>query len=548
MRRTLPCAPGPDILRWPPHPDPKDERVTTVNVSDRPAHDLKVDVLVLGTVDVDGSAALADGTSLPGDTAAHLSSQLGALHASGKADEVVTLAAVPGVTAGRVVLTGLGAQNGQTGQTGPVDPEVLRRAAGAALRSVSKAAKVAVALPVADTAAVAAVAEGAALGAYRYAGVRGTSGAKGKGAKGAKAGRATQGSKAADDGVAAITVVTGDARTKDAKAAATRAAVLAEAKAYARDLVNTPPNQLYPQSFTESVRSRAAAGKGKVGITVLDEKALAKGGFGGIVGVGQGSANPPRIVTLSWAPPRATATVALVGKGITFDSGGLCIKPAASMLTMKSDMAGAAAVAATVLAAAELNLPVAVTGYLCLAENMPSGTAQRPGDVVTMRNGTTVEILDTDAEGRMVLGDGICLAAEAAPDAIVDIATLTGAQMVALGARVAGIMANDDAFRDRVRAAADRAGEAAWPMPLPKDLRAQLDSSVADLAHKGERWGGMLTAGLFLGEFVPEGTPWAHVDIAGPSFNEGGPWGYTPKGGTGYGVGTLLSLVEGYAG
>ena len=165
---------------------------------------------------------------------------------------------------------------------------------------------------------------------------------------------------------------------------------------------------------------------------------------------------------------------------------------------------------------------------------MPSGTAQRPGDVVTMRNGTTVEILDTDAEGRMVLGDGICLAGEAKPDAIVDIATLTGAQMVALGSRVAGIMANDDTFRDRVRAAADAAGEAAWPMPLPEDLRAQLDSPVADIAHKGERWGGMLTAGLFLKEFVAEGTPWAHVDIAGPSFNEGSPWGYTPKGGTGY--------------
>jgi leucyl aminopeptidase len=179
---------------------------------------------------------------------------------------------------------------------------------------------------------------------------------------------------------------------------------------------------------------------------------------------------------------------------------------------------------------------------------MPSGTAQRPSDVVTMRNGTTVEILDTDAEGRMVLGDGICLAGEAKPDAIVDIATLTGAQMVALGARVAGIMANDDSFRDRVSAAATTSGESAWAMPLPTDLRSQLDSSVADLAHKGERWGGMLTAGLFLKEFVTEGTAWAHVDIAGPSYNEGSPWGYTPKGATGFGVGTLLSLVEGYAG
>jgi leucyl aminopeptidase len=240
--------------------------------------------------------------------------------------------------------------------------------------------------------------------------------------------------------------------------------------------------------------------------------------------------------------------VALVGKGITFDSGGLNLKPSTGMVTMKCDMAGAAAVAATVFAAAELGVPVQVTGYLCLAENMPGGGAQRPSDVVTMRNGTTVEILDTDAEGRMVLGDGICLAGEGGPDAIVDIATLTGAQAVALGNRVAGVMANDDAFRARVCAAADAAGEAAWPMPLPKDLRAQLDSSVADIAHKGERWGGMLTAALFLQEFVPEGTAWAHLDIAGPAFNEGSPWGYTPKGATGYGVATLLGLLEDHAG
>jgi len=505
--------------------------LTTVTVSDRPAHELKADVLVLGTVDADGSAELAPGHDLPRPTAAHLASQLSALHARGAADEVLTLAAVPGVAAGRVVLVGLG--KGAAGTTG-FGHEVLRRAAGAAVRSATKAAKVVVALPAAGTESVAAIAEGAALGAYRYAGVRGPAKDAGNGA--------------ADEGVTAVTVVAAEGKGKAAKAAAARAAVLADAKAYARDLVNTPPNKLFPQSFADSVKQRSSAGSAKVTVKVLDEKALLKGGFGGIVGVGQGSVNPPRIVTLSWTPPRAKASVALVGKGITFDSGGLCIKPPASMLTMKSDMAGAAAVAATVFAAAELGVPVAVTGYLCLAENMPSGTAQRPSDVVTMRDGTTVEILDTDAEGRMVLGDGICLAGEAKPDAIVDIATLTGAQMVALGSRVAGIMANDDDFRDRVRAAADASGEAAWPMPLPTDLRAQLESQVADLAHKGERWGGMLTAGLFLQEFVPEGTPWAHLDIAGPSFNEGAPWGHTPKGGTGYGVGTLLTLVEGYAG
>ena len=501
--------------------------MTTVNVSDRPAHDLKVDALVLGTVDSDGSATLAAGHGLPRGAATSIAASLKALGAGGSAQEVVTLAAVPGVAAPVVVLTGLGAG---TARTQSFDHEVLRRAAGAGVRSLKGAAKVALALPADDVASVGAVAEGAALGAYRYAGLRGSAAKPTKGA------------------VTAVTVVTSQARAKDVKAAAARAAVLADAKAYAADLVNTPPNKLFPQSFADSVKERAAAGKAKVTVKVLDEKALAKGGFGGIVGVGQGSARPPRIVTLTWSPARAKASVALVGKGITFDSGGLNLKPSTGMVTMKCDMAGAAAVAATVFAAAELGVPVQVTGYLCLAENLPSGTAQRPSDVVTMRNGTTVEILDTDAEGRMVLGDGICLAGEAKPDAIVDIATLTGAQMVALGNRVAGIMANDDTFRDRVRAAADASGEAAWPMPLPTDLRAQLDSAVADIAHKGERWGGMLTAGLFLQEFVTEGTPWAHLDIAGPSFNEGSPWGYTPKGATGYGVATLLGLVEDHAG
>ena len=506
--------------------------MTTVNVSDRPAHDLKVDALVLGTVAVDGSAALAAGHGLPRASVTQISSSLSALGATGAADEVLTLTAVPGVAAQLVVLAGLGDGTARTTSFGT---ELLRRVAGSALRSV-KGGKVAVALPAADLASTAAVAEGAALGAYRYAGLRGTA-ANGAGSAKGKA----------DKGISAVTVVAAKARTKEVKAVVTRAGVLAEAKAYARDLVNTPPNKLFPQSFADSVKQRAGGSAAKVTVKVLDEKALAKGDFGGITGVGQGSANPPRIVTLTWAPAKAKRSIALVGKGITFDSGGLCIKPPASMLTMKSDMAGAAAVAATVFAVAELGLPVAVTGYLCLAENMPSGTAQRPGDVVTMRDGTTVEVIDTDAEGRMVLADGICLASEKKPDAVVDIATLTGAQMVALGSRVAGIMANDDAFRDAVRAAADRAGEAAWPMPLPGDLRAQLDSTVADLAHKGERWGGMLTAALFLKEFVGEGIPWAHLDIAGPSYNEGGPWGYTPKGATGFGVATLLTLAEEYA-
>ncbi|MFC7492036.1 MULTISPECIES: leucyl aminopeptidase [unclassified Knoellia] len=504
----------------------------TLNITTRDAGGLKVDALVVGSVSSDSGATLASGHGLPAPAAKHLASVLADLEAKGKPGETVRVVAVPGVSATAVVITGLGAAADLT-------PDVLRAAAGSALRSVATKASVAVALPATDEAALAAVADGAYAGCYSFDAAS-TKVSVGAQAKARKAPAASGGPK--------ITVVSSLGQGKSVKALLERAAVIGAARDLARDLVNTPPNLLTPQAFVDRVKAVVAASSGKVSISVLDEKALAKGGFGGIVGVGQGSVNPPRIVTMTYSPSGSrgskAGSVALVGKGITFDSGGLCIKPAGSMLTMKSDMAGAAAVAATVVAAAELGGPVAVTGYLCLAENMPSGTAQRPGDVVTMRNGTTVEIIDTDAEGRMVLGDGICLASESEPDVIVDIATLTGAQMVALGARVAGVMGNDDAFRSRVVDAGGAEGEDSWAMPLPRELRAGLDSVVADLQHKADRWGGMLTAGLFLQEFVGEGIPWAHVDIAGPSFNEKGADGAIPKGGTGYGVATLVNLIE----
>jgi leucyl aminopeptidase len=311
-----------------------------------------------------------------------------------------------------------------------------------------------------------------------------------------------------------------------------------------------------------------------VKVTVLDERRLARGGYGGLLAVGKGSTRGPRLVRLDYAPAGATVSVALVGKGVTFDSGGLSIKPAAGMEAMKSDMSGAAAVLQTVVAAASLELPVRVSGWLALAENMPSGSAQRPSDVITIRGGRTVEVLNTDAEGRLVLADALVAAGETDPDLMVDVATLTGAQMVALGNRISAVMANDDALRDRVHAAADSAGEQFWPMPLPAELRASMDSTVADIANMGERYGGMLVAGLFLSEFVAkrdnpaengntdgdgdgdgdgdaagngsagEPIPWAHLDIAGPAFNTGSAHGYTPVGGTGVAVRTLLSLLE----
>ena len=236
--------------------------------------------------------------------------------------------------------------------------------------------------------------------------------------------------------------------------------------------------------------------------------------------------------------------MALVGKGITFDSGGLSIKPSAGMDHMKADMAGAAAVIATMTALAALDLPLEVIATVPMAENLPSGAAYRPADVLTMYGGKRVEVLNTDAEGRLILADAIVRAGEDSPTYLIETSTLTGAQRVALGDRIAGVMGSDD-LRDRVVAAGDRVGEGMWPMPLPDELRAGLDSSVADLANiTGDRMAGMLVAGLFLREFVPEGVRWAHLDVAGPAFNTGKPWGFTPKGGTGAPVRTLLATLE----
>jgi leucyl aminopeptidase len=250
-------------------------------------------------------------------------------------------------------------------------------------------------------------------------------------------------------------------------------------------------------------------------------------------------------VRLGYTHPDATRTVVFAGKGITFDSGGLSLKPPAAMEAMKSDMSGAAAVLAAVRAIATLRPAVNVVGYLPLAENMPGGNAQRPSDVITIFGGKTVEVLNTDAEGRLVLADALARSGQDEPDLLVDVATLTGAQVVALGTRISGVMANDDQVRDGIVDAARRSGEQAWPMPLPEELRKGLDSAVADIANvTGDRSGGMLVGGLFLKEFVPDGVRWAHVDIAGPAFHEGEPYGYTPKGGTGAALRMLVQIAQ----
>jgi leucyl aminopeptidase len=272
---------------------------------------------------------------------------------------------------------------------------------------------------------------------------------------------------------------------------------------------------------------------------------MTKGGYGGIMAVGMGSIHPPRLVRLEYSHPGATKTVVFAGKGITFDSGGLSLKPPKSMETMKSDMGGAAAVLAALQAIAALRLAVNVVGYMPLAENMPSGAAQRPSDIITIYGGKTVEVLNTDAEGRLVLADALVRSGADGPDLVVDVATLTGAQSVALGNRVSGVMGSSDSVAAAVAAAAQRAGEATWPMPMPEDLRRGLDSAVADIANvTSDRAGGMLVAAHFLREFAPPGVPWAHLDIAGPAYNDGSPYGYTPKGGTGASVRTLVQVAQ----
>ncbi|MSV65231.1 MAG: leucyl aminopeptidase, partial [Actinobacteria bacterium] len=326
-----------------------------------------------------------------------------------------------------------------------------------------------------------------------------------------------------------------------------RAEIIAEQTALVRDLINTPPSHLTPDSFC--LRMKKEASKYGVKVEIITDVALRKGGYGGIIGVGQGSANPPRLLHVSYTPAKAKKRFAYVGKGITFDTGGLALKPALGMEAMKSDMSGAAAVIASVFAIAQLKLPIAIDGWAPLAENMVSDTATRPSDVITIYGGKTVEVLNPDAEGRLVLADALIKAAEVGNkngglDGIVDVATLTGAQVVALGTRTSAVMTNDENFSGQFLTAANLAGESFWPMPLPTELRASLDSPIADLANIGDRMGGMLVAGLFLKEFIDPKTPWLHLDIAGPAFNEKQAHGYTPVGGTGVALRSLVTLAE----
>jgi leucyl aminopeptidase len=476
------------------------------------------DVLVLGLVAGEDGPRLA----LDDDAFSAVAEVLSSIGATGSPDELRRLPAlVDG--APPIALIGLG---------GEITIDALRAAAGSATRQLAGVARAAIALPADDAERAGAVLEGAALGAWSFTGYRSA----------ARAG-------AAKAPVAEV-IVHGGAGLDEA-GLVTHATVLAEAVHTVRDLASTPANDLFPQALADRARELAAGLP--VEVEVLDEAALEEGGYGGILAVGAGSVRPPRLVVVRYRPAGAERRISLVGKGITYDSGGITLKPAAGLVGMKYDMTGAAVVLAATLAIARLGLPVEVTARLCIAENMPSGSAMRPNDVLTTFGGGTVEVLNTDAEGRLVLADGLAASAMDDPDFILDVATLTGAARVAMGERVTPVMGDDEIVRRVVEAGA-AAAEPAWGMPLPPELRSILDSDVADIINSrpGVTTGGMLVAGLFLKSFVPtrgEGAdarpiPWAHLDIAGPANNTGGAYGYTPKGPTGSTVRTLVALTE----
>ncbi|MBC7277623.1 leucyl aminopeptidase [Nocardioides sp.] len=462
---------------------------------------------------------------------------LATLGVSGKAGEVTRLPAGEEIGAQLLVLVGLGPRSTSGVENGSYSTDAVRRAAGAAARSVPNATSVAVALPADTPELVRAVTEGYLLGSYTYTSYKSSSAKSGAG-KSDKSGSKQEGNGPSD--VAFLSAI---ARRSDAVTAFEEAKIVAQAIAGTREWVNVPPADLTPPAFADAIVHVAGLVEG-VETTVYDEKQLADLGCGGILAVGMGSAAMPRLVELTYSPDDARGHIALVGKGITFDSGGLTIKPGNSMSTMKSDMAGAAAVAQATFAIARLGLPVKISAFVPMAENMVSGSSYRPGDVVTHYGGKTVEVSNMDAEGRMILADALVRATEVSPDAIIDVATLTGHMVMALGDRVSGVLGSKEIV-DRVLAAADVAGEQMWPMPIPEWMDERIRSSkVADLnQHDWIRWGGGLYAAAFLREFTG-GLPWAHLDIAGPSFNSGGASGHLTPGGTGAAVATLVDYVR----
>lgn len=492
--------------------------MTTYTLSKGSADKTRTDLVVVGVArDRRGKLVVCPGGEAVAEAYGRgFAPLLTSLGFTGKANETCRVPTNKAIQAAQLLLVGLGARE-------DLDTEKVRRAAGVAARNAANASSVALALPAHDGPHVRAVTEGFISGQYSFDIYK-------------------SGRKQA--GISDVIVLSEGARRKEVVEAFEQAQVLSAAVARARDWVNTPPNDLTPEAFAGQIQ-QAFKRRRSVTVEVLDHERLAELGCGGILGVGMGSANRPCLVKLSYQPEDAVGHVALVGKGITYDSGGLTIKPGSSMTHMKSDMGGAAAVVAALEAIAARALPVAVTVWVPLAENAVSGSAYRPGDVLTTYSGKTVEVRNTDAEGRLILCDALAMAAETRPDRVIELSTLTGPCVVALGTKIAGLFGDDETVA-AVEAAAAVTGEMFWHLPIPEESRTAVttESQVADLLqHNWVRWGSALFAAAFLEQFV-DGLPWAHFDIAGPAWNPGGAWGHVPPAGTGFGVATVVELVE----
>lgn len=478
-----------------------------VRSSDDPPGELKCDVILVGALSSDSGPRLHGVASeldskLDGALSAHLED----ISFKAEVGDVAVVPTYEKVSPRSVAVCGLGGGHA-------VAPGAVRKAAGAAARRLAERKTVGLALHGDDEGATAAV-EGFLLGGYRYTEFK----TKSKPSK--------------------LTDLVVPGASNDA---VEKGSVLAEATSLARDLINRPPSELTPEILAE--RCREIAAENDLECEVLDEKALAEKGFGGLLGVGRGSKNPPRLIEFRYRPDGASGKVVIVGKGVTFDSGGLSLKGPKNMEQMKTDMGGGAAVIGAMSALARLGVAVEVVGLIPATENLPGYDAIKPGDVLRHYGGKTSEVLNTDAEGRLILADTLAYAGEQEPDAVVDLATLTGSIMVALGAKRSGLFSNDDELAGALLSAAKASGERLWRMPLDDDFDSFLSSEIADIVNtSSSRYGGAIFAAMFLKRFVSDGVPWAHLDIAGPARAEAS-YEEVPKGGTGVGVRTLLAWL-----
>jgi leucyl aminopeptidase len=489
--------------------------IMKITASSDPIHSIAADIVALG-VRAKGAKNDPDvqrlDKAMQGALARHMADE----DFQGQRGEVLKVPTRGRVRAAWVVLVGLG-----DAHPAPSDARLVGTRAAAAAK---KQRTVAVVPPLPGTEAARAAAEGVVTGAYRYT-------------------QYLTGPRRPKGGLRQALVVVGDAKDEALRGAVEQGRVMGEAINLARDLVNAPPNDLNPPALADIAKERSELFG--VTCTVWNKKQIEKAGMSLLLAVNRGSAVEPRVIHMHYKPAQASGpvpSVCFVGKGLTFDSGGLCIKPAKSMADMKCDMAGAAVTIAVVLAAARLQLPVEVHGVVGSTENMTGAAAYRPGDVFPSLDGKTVEIINTDAEGRLVLADVLAYARELGADYLLDHATLTGACMVALGPWRAGLFANDEELARLYQQAAADQDETFWRLPLDEDLREGLKSDVADLKHTGEGYGGAISAALFLREFIGK-SRWAHLDIAGPAFQDR-PHGIHPKGGTGFGVLTAVRFLE----